>query len=505
MPTKETVMDKRAQARPLLAAVRSDERGAMMIEVLVSAVLLIVVSLATLAVIDRAQEVAGANRARSVATALGQKDQDRLRQWPFSRFDSMIDEKIATPGQTYDLDGATGRPVDVDGRVYNVKTTLVIEEDPDQAITACLAGWEKKKVKIRTEVESPAGHKIKPVVMESFRVPQISDKESTGSVIVKLMRADGTGAEGVDVSVTEDTVGGASVNGETQADGCVVFNDITEGKKVVSWQEAGWGDENGAPKVSRFVTVAAGNVSQMAGRFDQLVDRTVKFVTDGGEQAQWRSATLVNGGITKFYHGRRTFVNNNRDLQNSTLAAGLFPFVNEYAVFASDCWSGNPDVWPGSSVAPPSFTVATSGATVEAYMPLVKVRVNNRNPAASTAYYARARPRNPGSLGGYGGWGEMSGCQDLVTHVTGVGALNGTNDSNGDIKVAMPWGLWSLCVSNGTNSRTVNFNNTPEGDASVTAPEAPYVAPTKDFPTNGAGTRGTNVNMSGAPAGACGF
>jgi Tfp pilus assembly protein PilV len=503
MPKNKTDMDLSAHTPRLRELVSRDDRGIMLIEVMVSAVLLIVISIATLAVIDRASEASGANRARSVASALGQKDQDRIRQWPFSRFDAMIDEKLALPGDTWSIDDPAGKNITVDGRQYNVKTTLRIVNDPDQEITACLSGWAKKKVGIRTEVTAPAGHKIKSVVMETFRVPQISDKSDTGSVIVKLMRSDGTGAPGVLVTVAPDGVAGPTVTGTTFGDGCVVFNDVVPQKKKITWELADWGDENGALKVTRYVTVAAGKVSQMSGRFDQLASRSVRFVTDGGAEAQWRSATLAHPGITTVQNGRRNFPTSGRALATTVATPNLFPFTTSYGVYAGDCWANNPDVWPGSNTTPGSFAASpgSTGPDPEAYLPLVKIAVNNRNPAGSTSYYALARYRNVNPRGGSGTWSEMSGCGDKVARYTGAGAgdLNGTNNAAGTIQLAMPYGAWQICVTNGSNYRLVDFNNTPDGNSGA----AGYLAPTKDYPTNGAGQRGTNVSMSGAPGGGC--
>jgi hypothetical protein len=62
---------------------RSDERGVMLVEILVSAVSLVGMGLATFAVLDRAGEASGMNRARSVATGLAQADQDQMRQLPY--------------------------------------------------------------------------------------------------------------------------------------------------------------------------------------------------------------------------------------------------------------------------------------------------------------------------------------------------------------------------------------------------------------------------------------
>lgn len=63
--------------------------------------------------------------------------------------------------------------------------------------TACLAGWENKRVQIKTVATAPPGHKIKPIEMLTYRVPTISDTAETGSIIVRLSTAAGGPKAGV--------------------------------------------------------------------------------------------------------------------------------------------------------------------------------------------------------------------------------------------------------------------------------------------------------------------
>lgn len=172
MPNNKDVMDPRAQARPLRGgALRSDERGIMIVEVLTSAVLLVVTSLATVALIDRAGALSSDNRARSVATGLAQQDQDKVRQIPFSKIDGMFAASNAV-GETKKIDGSP-RSVDIDGSVYEVDTELEVVADNGNENTACLAGWQNRKIQITTIAKPPSGNTIKPVQMRTFRVPTI--------------------------------------------------------------------------------------------------------------------------------------------------------------------------------------------------------------------------------------------------------------------------------------------------------------------------------------------
>ena len=60
----------------------SEEAGFALIEALIGAVVLIVVAVATLGAIDRAQKTSGFGKNKSVAAALAEQDQARLRGLP---------------------------------------------------------------------------------------------------------------------------------------------------------------------------------------------------------------------------------------------------------------------------------------------------------------------------------------------------------------------------------------------------------------------------------------
>ena len=153
----------RTRGLPSCTAV-SDERGIMLVEVLVSAVVLIMLALSSMAVIDRAGEVSAANRARSVSTALAQKDQDFVRQMPWSKIGQIVTDTTPadTPYPALAGDNGDGIDTTVDGITYKVATKVSIKLDTNTR-TACLAGWRNKRVIIETTVTPPSSIKMKPV------------------------------------------------------------------------------------------------------------------------------------------------------------------------------------------------------------------------------------------------------------------------------------------------------------------------------------------------------
>lgn len=434
----------------------ADDRGIMLIEVLVSAVLLIVISLATLAVIDRAGEASAMNRARSVATVLAQKDQDKVRQWPFSRMQSMFGTTVSE-GDTryiYGTTDADSDPVDIDGRRYEVRTKLEVVKGGDEP-TACLAGWKQLRLKIRTTVTPPPGHKMKEITMETYRVPTISDQPLKGSVIVRLMKANGNGAQGATVTVDSIPAGVGTKSQPTGADGCAVINDVDPGLKSVKWNQGGtWVDENGATEVERRVTVSAGKTAQMAGRWDEASSRTVNFtngVASDTTPAKWKTVTFVQSGITTVYNGRRKFPTAAATSPLASISAtALFPFETTYGAFAGTCWGNNPDAWPGATqTATSSLVGPNTTGSIDVLMPLVTI-----TGLSGTGWKITANPRQVS---------EMGPCGESARSGS-AGDPGPTSTVAGEAKIALPFGTWRLCVSNATQRYpNLDFNNTPDG------------------------------------------
>ncbi len=424
------------------------EHGSMLIEVLVSAALLIVLALAALAIIDRSGEASAMNRARSVATALGQQDQEYVRQMPWSKLQTVIPE--TTPEGTLlpviAGDSGSGRTVAIDGINYNVATTVGLKIDGNDR-TACLAGWKNRRVLITTTVTPPPGIKMKPVVMRTERVPVITDKADTGSVIVQLTRADGTPADGVPVSI-----GGQVEN--TDSDGCRVRNDIAPvASMTVSWGQSGggWVDPNGAPVVTRVLSIVAGRTAQLTGRFDSARTAMTTFQDEDGNPGTWNAVTFVNGGITTVYNGIRSSPITGTRFTDYSFGA-LFPFTSPYGVFAGNCWGNDPTIWggnpaQGNSGQSNAFSLAASSGTLKVLMPRVRITT----PAAA-GYRVFLRQDFRSDLMGRGrcdkpGAGILPPGADANYNAapfkTSTAAVGGNV-----IDYPLPYGIYSICIDN---------------------------------------------------------
>lgn len=461
-----TTVNPAARARPTAA----DDRGITIIEVLVSAMILVMMLLATLAVLDRASALSADNRARSVATAIAQQDQDMVRQWPFSKVSNMfgtgnVDGQIRT---VY----PTPRDINIDGVHYAVQTELKVISDTE-VNTACLADWQNRKIQITTTATPPAGVNIKPVQMRTFRVPTVLSAASKGSVIVRLTRGNGDPTAGVPVSVT----GGGSK--QTDSDGCAVFTDIPTGSVTTTWGETGGSnvDENGADLISRTITLVGGTTAQFAGRFDtgksqtiQFVDETGSSTTPDGQPIVWDSVSAVNAGISTVYNGWRSW---NFASASGFTIRGLFPFESSYGVFAGTCWGNDPTIWGAPSVGTNAVLI---NAAATGTAKIVMQKVTFTLPGAGYRVYVAPETRVT-TMGG----GKCTPRINYDSMAAGIlpnspppgyvqSAPVKTTPTGGGappnvIQYALPWGIWRVCADNGArrSKKIVRINNTPPG------------------------------------------
>ena len=72
----------------------------MLIEVMVGALILAITTTAILSGIDGAQKTGGRNKARSVAAALAEQDQERMRAMPVASFSPTSPRRTAGPSRS---------------------------------------------------------------------------------------------------------------------------------------------------------------------------------------------------------------------------------------------------------------------------------------------------------------------------------------------------------------------------------------------------------------------
>jgi type II secretory pathway pseudopilin PulG len=353
----------RLAALPAAARARlQPERGSVLIEVMVGAVILAIATAAILDGLDGAQATGSRNKARSVAAALAEQDQERMRSMVVLDLVDMI----GTP-QT--------RTVTVRGVDYTVKSTATWAPDNGGVISCSNNTRTASNVRILSEVTAPA---TRGVVDEVSLVtpPAGTVAEGLGRAIVKVLDRTGAGTSGLTVNLS----GTASYSAATNSLGCAVFSFIPVGNYTASVGGTGLVDWNGNLPATASLTVTEGGSVTVPLELDQKAEIRANFDTKVGANAaiaaksQW--LTILN---SKLSVGQKTIEAVPNGTPNTLITAGnLFPFVDGYSAYAGQCPTNDPSQAPtNNSSALQQFTTAPNGivTTPKVRVPAINVRV----------------------------------------------------------------------------------------------------------------------------------
>jgi Tfp pilus assembly protein PilV len=396
------------------------EDGFLLVEVMVSAVVLLIIAMATLQLIERSGKQTGADRSRGVATSLAQGDQDRLR--------------ALKPSDLANWATATSTKV-VDGVAY----TVVSEVDPTrnasatggQSVCASAGTGTADYYRLKSTVTWPNMNTIAPVELATIRSTGITDP-TKGSVTLQLTNEAGQGVSGVSVTA-------GSLSATTNSSGCVSFSGLAPGALTVSWAKFGYVDWNGVGNPSKPTTVVANQNQSLAAAYDLAASMDVTFVgTDAvNPAATWPSASIYNGGKT---------------ITRTTTAGGTpttitspdsYPFNSGYTAFAGNCAGNNPQnaAYTGSFTSLPAAGSAVAGPGAK-NVPVLGYLRKVTIPQLTGAFLSQKVKFYPAT----GSWifnpsapavTAMSGCTETLP-VSYVGTSS--------VVAYLPWGTWNYCI-----------------------------------------------------------
>lgn len=422
-----------SRGRPRAAS----EDGFALIEVVVSASVLVLVVLGVLAAMDAVTSTAGANKARTVAATLAEKDQERMRGMRTLDIDQM------------DLSPYT---LDVAGVTYTIQSDARWINDASGEDVSCgMAADEASYMRITSTVTSPiTGAAVKPVVLSSLVSPQVG-AASQGTLSVLVKNAADQPVAGLRVSATP--TGRQEL---TNAAGCAVFGRMDAGNYTVSLNTPGWVDKQGVQNAAQPANVTAGNLS------------TVEFAYDRAAQLPVRVRTMLNGGVddpaktvvaanVSLTTGRRAFTPTNwsatlpvavapfaagfpgsasEPTGTTFLLTNLFPFTNGYALYSGGCIANDPTKYVTNYAAAHGGTAVLApgqvGAEVTVYEPPTNLRVT-RNGTDQSDVLVYAYPTNLGCTG---------------TRIPMGQTVNGRLRFHG-----LPYGDYTICARSETSGR----------------------------------------------------
>ncbi|MEA2417848.1 MAG: hypothetical protein QOE60_54 [Thermoleophilaceae bacterium] len=443
----------RARCAAACAAGRSrlrSEAGSALIEVMVGAVVLSIATVGLLNGLDGAQGTATKNRARSVASALAEQDQERLRSMD-----------VKTLVQTL-VNTSSTRTVVVRGVGYTVTSSASWATDQGGVVSCSNNSKTAANIRIVSDVSSPAS-KGNVDLASLVTPPAGTFGPNEGRAIVKVAKRDGNPISGASVNLT----GTASASAVTNSLGCAVFGFMPQGGYTASVSGLGLVDWQGNSPITKGTSVTAGasttasveadTAAEIRANFDTVVNGNTITTTPAAAAPKSQFLTVLNSKLTV---GFETFEASPPGAPNSLVtAAPLFPFLDGYGVYAGKCVANNPANPPTSNPGALQIFSPTAGqimTTPRVRLPSVNVRVV----IANTTTTGGAAGQNGLQVKIYP---QDAGC-DAIDPQTSAAATYGSTSLAGSLpNPGLPYGRYKLCAQRTTGSPAV----TTHGNADV--------------------------------------
>jgi Tfp pilus assembly protein PilV len=406
-----------------------DEAGFALIEVIVSAVLLIVLSLSTLSVIDRAHATSSNNRSRDVAAQIAQSEQDVIRQMPISA--------IAGGYHTVDVARVVGNIT------YSVTSDADWVTDSGGAVTCSTTG-RVAYLSSTTTVTWPGMGTVKPVTVDAIVDPGVAALGANkGALTVLLSGADGSGTEGI-------TVSAGGVSSTTDENGCAVLANLDAGPQTLTYNTGGYVDKDGFTSISKPVTVGAGTIAQATGFYDSAGQINTTIVDDSTtpQPADWPLYVAMD-------HAQRstpTLFTAHTDGTQSNASAAVFPFASSYKAYVGSCIGNDPSntLYTNAGAAPGAQVNPGQTKTVTVTMRNVTLTLASSADAASASILAVPETAAPSMAP----VAPQPQCADTATYT-------GLPNSGKNVTFPLPYGVWRVCAYKKTSGPTRYYTSKP--------------------------------------------
>lgn len=402
------------------------QAGFALIEVLISAVIALLIAGAVFGLIESSARSAAEERHGSVAYAIAQEDQARLRAMQVSGLNNL--------NQT--------NTVSLNGTTFTVESQGVFVNDATGTSSCGQETSSADYVKITSTVTWPSIGSRAPATIRSIVAPPNGSLDPThGTLTIAVQNGNGEGVPGVGMSGT----GIGSFSGVTDSGGCAQFADQPAGNYTLTPSgPAGLVEKDGNSPAPSTVSVVAGATSTVALQYDQAGSATIDFQTRVAGKLVPSSADSVvafNTGMTT----AKAIGTPAGPRVGSLVATPLFPFSSPDTLYAGACTGNNPN--PEGEASPPGAAaianvLVPAGGNVAGTIQL---------PALNLAVYA--------------GTSAIPGPAVAAAHVTIADdncAVGGkpvkrtyTTDVNGGLgDPGLPWSTYDVCVDDGVRRQT---------------------------------------------------
>jgi Tfp pilus assembly protein PilV len=405
----------------------SGEAGFMIVEVLASAIVLLIVSAGIFGLLQATAHSSSEDRHRSEAYSVSQEDQARLRSKRLSALNALDETRTVT----------------LNGTKFTVRSTGVFVNDLT-ATTSCATPETNTAdyVKIASEVTWTKMQGAKPATIESIVSPSksLSLDPKNGTLSITARNAQGQPLPGLKLTGS----GPATFNGETNELGCAMLTNLPEANNY-SMLPSGINlvDKDGLPPAAMTVSVTKGVTTPYTVEYDHPGTIPVTFETLSAGKlvpAKADSVFVFNTGMST----ARTFSTSGLVRETTVNATPLYPFPSSYSIYAGLCAINNPNP-EGKVGAPGAAGVAnvavTSGGTAPAKIQIPALNLTVKNGAALVKG-AKVTITDKNCL-------DASGTKIKRTYTTNE---KGNQTAKPPVvgepaEPGLPWGVYEICAS----------------------------------------------------------
>jgi hypothetical protein len=312
------------RARSLLSTLTAEsaaESGVTLIEVVISALLVAIIAIGTLAGFDSAGRATTDERQHNQATLLAAQDEELLRGM-----------NAAELGQ---LGTVTKPPVTLNGTSYTIESSAQYVTSSKEAFRCETSEGTADYIQTTSKVTWPGlGSR------EAVRQSSLVAISGSTALLVKVTNRNNEPVEGATVTVTGATTSASQV---TPVAGCVIFGAISDKKVAVTATKSGWVNANGeAEPAAKEYSLSSTALTSAEFKIAQPGSILAEFVSNG-------SAVGVTSDTFYAYQSGASgpFIGGKPATPSATASVlGLFPFApeNSYIVWAGDCSENNPEV-----------------------------------------------------------------------------------------------------------------------------------------------------------------
>ena len=327
---------------PKLTLIGRDEAGIAIIEVLVSALVLLIFSVGVFTLLTGSERATAQERHRAQANQLAEQELERVRSLRIADLVVLNSTRYVLDDGTQLGSGCPTSGVQARQTCYTIDSRSQFQNEP-AATSGCSAGSGSRDYMLLTVTVSWTGNGgLHPVTASTLvSPPSGSLVPNSGTILVNVVDSRSVGISGVALTGS----GAGSFSGATGPTGCVLFRNLPVGNYTMSVGGAvsGMVDQNGDPPSNQTVSVVDQGTNTINLQYDRPGALRVSFTTKD------YSGTVVSStgdGITASNSGMnvaKAFSGANS--ATMTTSSTLFPFSSPstYSVYGGACPSNNPD------------------------------------------------------------------------------------------------------------------------------------------------------------------